>query len=134
MDDYYYLYEDDDNKLYYCSAKTGETTYVKPENKIFLDPKTNEEYVFPPDPDNATNETSDLEHPKESSKSKRISYFVYQDSDDVTYYYNTETHETTYTKPKNAKFLDPTTNRKYNFKEKKAKKVTDSYSELTSPK
>ena len=190
MENYFYVYKDEEDRRYYLSAKTKKTTYIKPKNKTFLDPETNEEYVFSSDDD--SEEEDKKENSKEDSepkieeeneekvqeneekveeneekvqeneqekeekkekdhnKQKRTVYFVYEDSKNELYYYNTETKQTTYTKPKNAKFLDPDTETKYIFKnsekkekkekkdkkekkEKKEKKL-DNDSEPTSPK
>ena len=152
MDDYYYVYEDDQNDLYYYSAKTKESTYIKPINKIFLDPETNETYDFNSKKTKTEDKSEDDHHQiektekvyksksepvfiqkkekePEEEKSEKESfpsvndnyYFVYKTPENILYYYNCSTQETTYTKPINAKFFDPNTKLPYEFDESNQK-------------
>ena len=63
------------NQLYYFDAKTECSTYDKPENAKFLDPKTNEAYVFEEEtkPKKKKSRKSDAESDKETPKKTKKS-------------------------------------------------------------
>lgn len=139
----YFVYLDEEkNTYYYFNPDTKESTYDKPEDAEFLDPDTNKPFVFNEKEKNTKEQNSqksdtesDKETPKKTKTTKKSeselssdsesnhesdenleTYFVYHNKNKI-YYYNAETKESTYTKPKNAKFLDPSTSQPYIFTE-----------------